>query len=310
MIASHVPGDAPVIEIADLSRRFGKTQALRNVALDIPRGSVFGLLGANGAGKTTLIKHILGLLRAQSGQVHVFGEDPVAAPKQVLAQIGYLAEDNDLPEWMSVAELLTYSRAFYPTWDDDYAVDLLRAFALNPGAKVRTLSKGQKARAGLIVALAYRPPLLVFDEPSSGLDPVVRHDILEAIIRAIADEGRTVLFSSHLLNEVERVADRVALIDKGRLLYSAELNEVKANHCAVTVRFEERRAQQPELSCVLNWQGGGAEWTAMCRGRRTAVKARLEELGACVVEEHTPSLNDIFLAQVGFENRSREEVPA
>src|SRR5262249_43351922 len=160
----------------------------------VPRGAVFGLVGANGAGKTTLIKHVLGLLRAAAGSVRVFGRDPVADPVGVLSHVGYLSEEPDLPGWMRVAELLRYTRAFYPGWDDAYAERLRRDFGLDPAARVKHLSKGQRARAGLLIALAYRPDLLVLDEPSTGLDPVVRRDILEAIIRTVAEEGRTVLF--------------------------------------------------------------------------------------------------------------------
>ena len=149
------------------------------------RGVVHGLVGANGAGKTTLIKHILGLLRAESGSVHVFGLDPVVDPVAVLSRIGYLPEEKDLPGWMRVDELIRYSRTFYPAWDDVYAEELRHTFALDPTATIRNLSKGQKARAALLITLAYRPELL--DEPSSGLDPIVRRDILAAVIRTIAE---------------------------------------------------------------------------------------------------------------------------
>ena len=219
-----------VIEISGLTRRFGAKTALDAITLTIPRGGVYGLVGANGAGKTTLIKHVLGLLRAEAGSVRVFGRDPVADPVGVLSRVGYLSEENDLPAWMRVDELMRYSRAFYPAWDDRYAEELLRAFALEPSAKIRALSKGQRARVGLLIALAYRPQLVVLDEPSSGLDPLVRRDILGAAVRTIADEGRTVLFSSHLLDEVEQVADHVTMIDRGRILLSAPLAEIKASH--------------------------------------------------------------------------------
>lgn len=222
----------PVIQVSDLTRRFGGKTALASVTLSLPRGGVYGLVGANGAGKTTLIRHLLGLLRAEHGTVRVFGRDPVADPVGVLSRIGYLSEENDLPGWMRVGELMNYTRAFYPAWDDHYAEELRQAFELSPAAKITHLSKGQKARAGLLVALAYRPELLVLDEPSSGLDPIVRRDILGAILRTIADEGRTVLFSSHLLDEVEQVADHVTMIDKGRLVLSAPLAEIKASHRA------------------------------------------------------------------------------
>src|ERR1051325_1609933 len=135
---------APVVDVNQLYRRFDAKTALDNVTLSIPRGAVYGLVGANGAGKTTLIKHILGLLRAQSGSVRVFGLDPVADPVGVLSRIGYLAEENDLPGWMRVDELIRYSRAFRPTWDDFYAEELRESFTLDPAAKIGTLSKGQK----------------------------------------------------------------------------------------------------------------------------------------------------------------------
>ena len=220
----------PVIHVAGLTRRFGATTALDAVTLSLPRGAVYGLVGANGAGKTTLIKHILGLLQAQNGAVRVFGLDPVADPVGVLSRIGYLSEENDLPAWMRVDELIRYSRAFYPAWDDAYAEELRQTFALDGAAKITHLSKGQKARAGLLVALAHRPELLVLDEPSSGLDPIVRRDILGAVIRTIAGEGRTVLFSSHLLDEVEQVADHVTMISHGKIVLSAPLAAIKESH--------------------------------------------------------------------------------
>src|SRR5213594_1249114 len=247
----------PVIDVTDLSRRFDSTTALDSVSLSMPRGAVYGLVGANGAGKTTLIKHILGLLRAESGSVRVFGRDPVADPVGVLSRIGYLSEENDLPGWMRVDELLRYSRAFYPAWDDAYAEELRRTFALDPAAKIRNLSKGQKARAGLLVALAYRPELLVLDEPSSGLDPIVRRDILGAVIRTIADEGRTVLFSSHLLAEVERVSDEVAMIRSGRILFCDSLDCIKQTHARLTLQFPDPQTAPPALSGALAWDGSG-----------------------------------------------------
>ena len=226
--------------------------ALDSVSVSMPRGAVYGLVGANGAGKTTLIKHILGLLRAEHGAVRVFGLDPVADPVGVLSRIGYLSEEHDLPGWMRIDELLWYSRAFYSAWDDAYAEELREAFALDATATINNLSKGQKARVGLLVALAHRPELLVLDEPSSGLDPVVRRDILGAVMRTIADEGRTVLFSSHLLEEVEQVADHVTMISQGAIALSAPLDTIKQSHRSATVRFSESRPQPPsvEVSCA------------------------------------------------------------
>lgn len=226
-----------VISVSGLTRRFDAKVALDSVNLSLPRGAVYGLVGANGAGKTTLIKHLLGLLRAERGSVRVFGRDPVADPVGVLSRIGYLSEENDLPGWMRIDELLHYSRAFYPAWDDAYAEELRCSFALDPSTKVKNLSKGQKARAGLLIALAYRPELLVLDEPSSGLDPIVRRDILGAGIRTIADEGRTVLFSSHLLDEVEEVADHVTMMSEGKIAFSAPLAVIKESHGTLAKAF-------------------------------------------------------------------------
>jgi ABC-2 type transport system ATP-binding protein len=242
-----------VIDVSELTRRFGAKTALAAVSVSMPRGAVYGLVGANGAGKTTLIKHILGLLRAESGSVRVFGLDPVADPVGVLSRIGYLSEENDLPGWMRVDELMRYSRAFYPAWDDAYAEALRRTFALDAAAKIKNLSKGQRARAGLLIALAYRPELLLLDEPSSGLDPIVRRDILGAVIRTIADEGRTVLFSSHLLDEVEAVADHVTMIDSGRIVLSAPLKAIKEQH-----RVEDRVPSLDEIFIARVGRPAGA----------------------------------------------------
>jgi ABC-2 type transport system ATP-binding protein len=308
MIASQQDTADNVIEIRDVTRKFARKCALDNVSLVVPRGVVYGLVGANGAGKTTLIRHVLGLLKAQTGSVRVFGLDPVQEPVGVLSRIGYLSEEGDLPGWMRVDELMRYMRAFYPTWDEAYAQDLQQQFALDPAAKVKNLSKGQRARAGLLVALAYRPELLLLDEPSSGLDPIVRRDILGAIVRTIADEGRTVLFSSHLLDEVERISDRVAMLKGGRILFTGELDEIKQTHHRLTLRFDNERLQPPVLEGVLSWEGRGCEWTAVANGRLEALTLAASAAGAEVIQQKLLSLDEIFLAQVGRPTLQAEEV--
>jgi ABC-2 type transport system ATP-binding protein len=288
-----------VAEVTHLTKHFGKTPALQEVTLEIPRGGVYGLVGENGAGKTTLIKHLLGLLKPESGIVRVFGMDPVRQPEEVLAQIGYLSEDHDLPHWMRVHELLRYTKSFYPAWDDAYAQELLETFGLDPYAKVKNLSRGQRAQAGLLTALAHRPPLLLLDEPSSGLDAVVRRDILGAIIRTVAEEGRTVLFSSHLLDEVERVADQVTMISRSRVVLCDSMEHIKATHHSITLHFDEPPAQAPQLEGALSVDGSGKEWTAVCNGRLEDLRASVAKLNAKVVGETTPSLEDIFVARAG-----------
>lgn len=288
-----------IVEVRNVSRRFGDKLALDNVTFRVPAGTVVGLVGENGAGKTTLIKHILGLLKAQTGSVSVFGLNPVADPVGVLSRIGYLSEEPDMPGWMRVHELMRYIAAFYPTWDNDYAERLRREFDLDPAAKIKQLSKGQRARAGLLIALAYRPELLLLDEPSSGLDPIVRRDILGAIIRTIADEGRTVLFSSHLLSEVERVSDEVAMIRSGRILFCDSLDKIKETHARLTLHFSDPQPAPPSLTGALAWDGNGCEWTAVCSGRVEQLREGAAAIGARVIQQSTVSLDEIFIARSG-----------
>lgn len=294
-----------IISIENLSRHFGTKAALKNVSLSIPRGGVFGLIGGNGAGKTTLLKHMLGLLAAQSGSVRVFGLDPVKEPEKTLGRIGYLSENRDLPDWMRIHELIRYSQAFYPQWDSIYAEELREMFDLDPVARVRNLSRGQRARAGLLVALAHRPDLLVLDEPSSGLDPVVRRDILGAIIRTIADEGRTVVFSSHLLDEVERVSDNIAIIHEGNVLLSSPIEDLKTSHRRLTLRFDTPTENPPSLVGEIARSGAGHEWNYVCAGDPQQIKKAAEAIGASVVEDAHLSLDEIFVSRVTSVSRGQ-----
>ncbi|HMJ64259.1 MAG TPA: ABC transporter ATP-binding protein [Candidatus Binatia bacterium] len=292
---SQLSSASPVIDVGGVTRQFGGKRAMDNVTLSVPAGVVFGLVGENGAGKTTLIKHVLGLLRPQTGTVRVFGLDPVADPPGVLARIGYLSENRDLPGWMRVDELIRYTQAFYKTWDAEYAEKLRVQFGLDNAARVKNLSRGETARAGLLLALAHKPPLLVLDEPSSGLDPVVRRDILEAIIRTVAEEGRTILFSSHLLEEVERVSDHLAMMHNGRLVLCGPLEEIKHSHRRLVIRFDSPLSRAPTLDGAIAVTGAGQEWTVICNGIGNVATAA-NRLGGKIVSEHAPSLDEIFVA--------------
>ncbi|MEA3226559.1 MAG: ABC transporter ATP-binding protein [Planctomycetota bacterium] len=286
------------IEISHVGRRFGKTVALDDVSLDVPQGMVMGLIGENGAGKTTLIKHVLGLLKAKAGSVRVFGLDPVLDPPGVLGRIGYLSETRDLPEWMRIGELMRYSQPFHPKWDQAYAEELRETFELDSDQKIKTLSKGQRARTALLIALAHRPDLLLLDEPSSGLDPIVRRDILSAVIRTIAEEGRTVLLSSHLVDEVERVADSVAMIHHGQMVLTDSVDNIKEAHHRLILRFDEPQPEAPQLPGALSCVGGPLEWTFLCNGQIDQLKEAAKTLDAQIVEQSTPTLEDIFIALV------------
>jgi ABC-2 type transport system ATP-binding protein len=292
-----------VISVTDLSCRFGTKTVLDGVSLYVPRGSVFGLVGENGAGKTTLIKHLLGLLAPRAGTVRIFGGDPVSDPVGVLAQIGYLSEHRDLPAWMRIDELLRFTSAFYAGWDSRFAEQLRCEFQLDGSARIRNLSQGQQAKVGLLIALAYRPALLILDEPSTGLDPVVRKDILEAIIQTIAEEGRTVLFSSHLLDEVERVSDQLAMLHEGRIVLHGPLDEVKRSHRRLVLSFESPLTVPPVFPGALSVTGSGREWRVLCNGPKSNIAAITDKLRARIVEEQTPSLDEIFVGRVKGSNR-------
>jgi ABC-2 type transport system ATP-binding protein len=293
------PETAPVIDISRLRCTFGGTVALDDVTLAVPPGGVFGLIGENGAGKTTLIKHITGLLEAESGSVRVFGLDPVADPVAVLSRVGYLSEHRHLPEWMRVRELLRYTQAFYPRWDMAYAEELRQRFSLDPGAVCKNLSQGQRAKAGLLIAQAHRPDLLLLDEPSSGLDPVVRRDILEAIVRIAADEGRTVFFSSHLLDEIERVSDRIAMMKRGKILLSGTVEEIKRAHVRLTVRFFQPQNNPPAVSGASVLSGSGREWVLLGETGNQTLEVAVEKVGGKIVERSEATLDDIFVARIG-----------
>jgi ABC-2 type transport system ATP-binding protein len=296
----------PLIFIHDITRAYGAKRALDHVSLVVPRGGVLGLVGANGAGKTTLIKHILGLLRAQSGSVRVFGLDPVDRAMEVLGRIGYLSEDRDMPPWMSVGELMRYSRAFYPAWDMAYAENLQRQFQLRSEAKIRTLSKGELAKAGLLVALAHRPELLVLDEPSSGLDPIVRRELLEAVVRSVAEEGRTVVFSSHLLDEISRVSDRVAMVAEGRIVLEGPMHQILESHRRMVIRLSGKPLQDQRWPGVLAMSGGPAEWTVICNGDSGKFRQALEQSAGEVLEDSGATFEEIFHARAGRQASAAE----
>jgi ABC-2 type transport system ATP-binding protein len=296
-----------VVDVNDLSRSFGHKAALDRVSFHAGAGQVYGLVGANGAGKTTLLKHLLGLLRAATGSVRVFGLDPVRDPAGVLSRVGYLSEERELPEWMRVDELMAYTQAYHPTWDGSYARELLATFALDPSKRIKELSKGMRAQAGLIAAVAHRPELLILDEPSSGLDAVVRRDILDAIVRTVADDGRTVIFSSHLLDEVERMSDHVTLIHNGRVTVSGELDKVRRRYRRSRVRFVDGFDRPPVLESALTIEGGGRVWSVVHSGPSEDFRLSVHAHRGEVVESRDATLEEIFLARTG---RTRQPVEA
>jgi ABC-2 type transport system ATP-binding protein len=208
------------IETVDLTRRFGRTQAVRGMNLQVPAGSVFALLGPNGAGKTTTLKLLMNLLRATRGTATVLGADTRRLGPAQFERIGYVSENQRLPEWMTPGEFFDYCRPFYPAWDDGLRRRLESDLALASQAPLRTLSRGTRMKAALLASLAYRPDLIVLDEPFTGLDPVVRDELIRGLLDVSGERTSTVLISSHDIDDVERLADWVGFIRDGQVQFA------------------------------------------------------------------------------------------
>jgi len=214
------------IETADLARRFGRLEAVNGLSLQVPAGSIFALIGPNGAGKTTTIKLLMNLLRPTAGSARVLGVDSRRLQPQQLQRIGYVSENQRLPDWMTPGELFDYCRPLYPAWDDALCRTLQRELGLTSDAPLRTLSRGTRMKAALLSSLAYRPALILLDEPFTGLDPLVREELIRGLLEVASDRERTVLVSSHDIDEVERLADWVGYLDQGRLLFAEPVSSL------------------------------------------------------------------------------------
>jgi ABC-2 type transport system ATP-binding protein len=219
----------PVIVTEHLTRRFGGIAAVRDMSLIVPAGSICGFIGANGAGKTTTLKVLMNLIRPSSGRASVLGVDSRHLGPRELAQIGYVSENQELPNEMTVRELLAYVRPFYPAWDDALCDRLRRLLDLPLDQRLTTLSRGMRMKAALVASLAFRPRLLVMDEPFSGLDPVMRDDLVQGILELAGDGTRwSAIISSHDLHEIERLIDHVAFLQDGRLIFSEPIAVLQA----------------------------------------------------------------------------------
>ena len=239
------------ISAMKLSKSFGKTRVLDELNLDIPEASIFGLVGPNGAGKTTAIKILMNILRPTSGTCHVLGVDSRKLGPTNLASIGYVSENQELPGWMTVEYLMKYLKPFYPTWDDSLATELLRQFELPPKRKIRHLSRGMWMKAALASSLAYRPRLLVMDEPFSGLDPLVREDLIQGLLENAG--GITVLVSSHDLSDIETFASHIGYLDRGHLQFSEEMASLTERFREVEVSLELPAAMPTNSHWPAHW---------------------------------------------------------
>jgi len=235
------------IEIRQLTRRYGRLEAVHELSLDVPAGSVCALLGPNGAGKTTTLKVLLNLLPPTRGEARMLGVDSRKLSPRELQQIGYVSESQQQPDWMTVRQFLDYCRPFYPTWDPALEKTLLARFELPPDRKLKHLSRGMRVKAILLSVLAFRPKVLVLDEPFSGLDPVVREDVTSGLLETAQAGDWTVLLASHDIEEVERLADRVALLDTGRVWLDETVESLLKRFRRVEVDLQEGPAQTNAL---------------------------------------------------------------
>ena len=242
-----------VLETQGLTKYYGNQLALAHLDLQIPRGCVCGFIGRNGAGKTTAIKLLLGLLNPTSGSSSLFNCDSQHLTPSIRQRIGYVTEGHRLFHWMSINDLEKFQRAFFPgQWDEKFFIDMIEYFDLPRKKSIKRFSIGQRAQVSLALALAPHPELLIMDDPMLGLDAAIRRQFLEGMIELIMRQGRTVFFSSHILSDVERVADRIVVIDKGLLRAKCSLEQFRASVKKVRVAFEASVPSEVNLDGLLN----------------------------------------------------------
>jgi len=284
----------PVIEFKAVTKSFRRNHVLREMSLQVERGQTFAFLGRNGAGKTTAIRMLLGLLNRDAGDIRVLGLDPSEKPLELRARVGYLAEDQTMYGWMRSAEMLSFIAPFYPTWDHDLAQKYAREFEVPLQTKIKHLSKGQNVRLGLVLALAHRPEVVILDDPALGLDPIMRKQFNRDLITHLQGEGHTVFYSSHLLYEVEPIADIVAILDQGQIVRQCGTEELRQDVKQIMLGREALVLVDRET--ILDQRPNGQE-TAIVVAGAEAVIAKLQREGA----EHQVidlNLDEIFEAYV------------
>ncbi|MES2308893.1 MAG: ABC transporter ATP-binding protein [Verrucomicrobiota bacterium] len=233
------------IECSHVTRNYGSQKALEDFSLSLPPGSIYGFLGRNASGKTTLIRMLIGLMWPDQGEIQVLGKNPRDFSVEDRQKIGYLSEKQILPPALKIGQLVDFCRPLYPKWDDSLIQRLSDRFSLDPKKKIKELSNGQQRQVGFMLALAPKPDLLILDEPASTLDVVARREFLDEILELIREENRTVLFSTHILSDVERIADRVGILKEGKLVINESLDSLKEN--VKQIRFTSRDGSAPKI---------------------------------------------------------------
>lgn len=288
----------PVVVARGLSKRMGGLEAVRDVTFDVARGSVYGLVGRNGSGKTTTLRLLLGLLRPDAGSSSVLGADSMDLPADVRRRIGYLSEEEFPYDDLPVPETLQWLSAFFPAWDWDRAERWVRRFDVPREQKLSEMSKGERRRAELILVLAQGPDLLVLDDPALGLDATVRRDFLAASLEIVRDEGATVLFTSHVLTDVERVVDTVAFLDRGAVRSAGALDEVKARTKRLVLPGAAARADGVVVPGEVRRRVEGGDLVVVTEAFGAPLEARLRVAHSGVVIEDL-NLEELFVEVLG-----------
>ena len=297
------------IEIRDLVAKYGRKRAVDGLSLEVPVGSVYGFLGPNGAGKTTTIKTLLGFRRLDGGSARVLGHDVVNESLEVKARVGFASEVNSLYEHMTVPRLCAFCRDVSRSWDQDLVDRYLGVFGVPKETKVCKLSKGQKAQLQICLALGSDPEVLILDELTSGLDPVARRAFLKVLVGDVTAEGRTVFFSTHLLSDIEAVADTVGIIKSGKLLVSDELHHLRETHRVFRLVYAEAPPKEEllavrDLPGVKSVEREGRGVRLRAHGDVGAVERMLKDRPCEVVDIDSVgmTLEDIFVAYVEDED--------
>jgi ABC-2 type transport system ATP-binding protein len=291
------------IETNSLHKRFGELHAVDGLDLRVPRGAVYGFLGRNGAGKTTTIRMLAGLAHASSGEMRVLDLDPRVDSVSILERTGVVIDKMVLPS-MTGNDLARFNRGFYPRWSDQLLARYADVLEVPMDRKFRNLSTGNRTKLCLLLVLAQGAELLMLDEPTSGMDPVVTDQLLRILVEDFASDGRTLFLSSHHLSEVERVADWIGIIDHGKLLLEAELDDVRAKFRRVRIAGDSLVAVGANEIVSTNVSDGTTEYVVRVDAEGFA--ARLRSQGAIVLDVAPMSLSEIFLELVG---RGRTDVP-
>jgi len=271
--------------------------SLENIDLELPSGSIMGFIGANGAGKSTTIRILLGLIHQDAGAVNVLGHAMPADQAAAKLDIGFVSEDMRLYGPATLAWHMNFLRPIYPRWDQGYAESLLERFDLKPQQKIKGLSHGQRVKAALLLALARRPRLLVLDEPTTGLDPVARMEVLQELMAVLADEDRTILFSSHNTLDVEQISDRITFIDRGRIIDSYD-KEVFLDRWRRLRLVLPPDGVVPRLSGIVEVGGSGRLPVLTTNSFEPAMVSACTEMGATVQAVDSMTLEEIFVANV------------